>query len=82
MFVKFICPQCEIPFIIEGKNLLNRKSLCCPNCSMEFPKDKFEDLKNGINLINSAKHNDVIFEKMGTVYSTFKFEITENNPLL
>ena len=82
MYLKFLCPKCEIPFIIEDKNLINKTSLCCPNCSTEFPKDKIEDLKNGISLLNSAKHNEIIFEGMGTVYSTFAFEISEKNPLL
>lgn len=83
MFFKFLCPNCDIPFIIEDKNLINKSSLCCPNCSMKFPEDKFEDLKNGINFINSAKNNDVIYEQNGnTVYSKYNFEISEIKPLL
>lgn len=58
MKVKFSCNTCNEDFNISYEYLIAKEALSCPNCSTEFPKPSFENLKNGI--INLQKSKDTL----------------------
>ncbi len=80
MFLKFICPKCDLSFTIEDKNLLQKENICCPNCSLEYPQTEFNNLKDGIKLFISGKNASVTFNGLGTIFATFFVEVSEKHP--
>jgi len=75
MKLKFSCPKCNIPFVIESKYLIGKESLSCPNCGLEYPPEKFKDLKESMRLFESSKDAEVSFKQMGTVVANFKVSV-------
>lgn len=71
MILKFKCPRCNLPFFIESKNFKEKDGIGCPNCALEYPNEKFKELKESMRLFESAKSADVVFEDHGTTCATF-----------
>lgn len=55
MKVKFSCNTCGEDFNISYEYLISKEALSCPNCSTEFPKPSFDNLKDGIIKLQKSK---------------------------
>lgn len=41
----FTCGKCKLDFIVQGKNLINKETLTCPNCDTKISEATLNKLQ-------------------------------------
>lgn len=71
MKVKFTCEKCHESFNVKAENFKNKDSLACPDCGVEFPKDKLKSLGEAVLKIQQVKKSLYEKDELGTDMPTW-----------
>lgn len=76
MKINFHCNTCLGSFLVEGKYLIKKTSVTCPNCDTNLPEESFEQLKQGVELIIGSRSHMETQKTNAGFTQVFEFTFT------